>query len=214
MPTTLAQLTTFLDEFKLSYDVNEEHQAIAISFTFPADTTSYRDRDGDAQLQLLVQVAENGELLIVVAPQAWSVELCPHEAAVFEVLVSLQSRFRLLRFNYDPSSGHVHPTVELPLDDSILSVEQFHRVICAVMIGVNRLDAVIRHALQTGEIRLELMDEEPADEEPTEEERSRTDEDFLRLESMARRAGGVEGLERLLGGADLDEETTPERQDT
>ncbi len=46
-----------------------------------------------------------------------------------------------------------------------------------------------------------------------EEDRSTAAEDFLRLESMARRAGGIEGLERLLGGEEFADENprTPEQ---
>lgn len=201
MPTTLQQLTGFLDEFELSYDANEEHQGIAIGFTFPEDSTTYRDRDGDAHVQLLIRLVENGELVAILAPQAWNVETCPHKAAVFEALVALQARFKLLRFDYDPDDGEIRPNVELPLEDSTLTSKQFHRLMYAVIIGVNQLDAVVRHAMETGEVRLDLVQDGP-----TETGDQGIDDETHRLESLAARAGGIDALERLLGGEGLDDD--------
>jgi hypothetical protein len=204
MPATLEQLTGYLDEFDLSYDANEEYQGIAIGFTLPEDSTTYRDSDGDAHIQLLIRVVEDGELVAVIAPQAWNVATCSHKAAVFEALVAMQARFKLLRFDYDPDDGEIRPNVELPLEDSTLTSNQFHRLMHAVIVGVQRLDAVIRHAMETGQVHLELMREPPADDGGA------AADDHDPLEALARRAGGIDALERLLGGEGLDDQDEPE----
>lgn len=207
MPTTLDQLTGFLDEFDLNYDSNDDYQAISIGFTLPEDSTSYRDHDGDAHVQLLIRVVEDGELVAVIAPQAWNVASCPHKAAVFEALLAIQARFKLLRFDYDPDDGEIRPNVELPLEDSALTSKQFHRMMHAVIVGLQQLDAVIRHAMETGDVRLELMHKQP-----TEDREPGSNEDLQSLESLARQAGGIEALELLLGGADLDDDDQPEAE--
>ena len=209
MPTTIQQVTGFLDESELTYDVKEEYEAIGIGFSLDESSTTYRDPDGDANVQLVIRVAEEGEFVAVLAPQAWNVAACPHKAAVFEALVALQARFKLLRFDYDPQDGEIRPNVELPLEDSSLSSKQFYRLMHAVIIGVQRLDRVIRHAMETGTVCLDLMNEE---EGSSSDDYQLDDDDkaFLEtLEGLAEEAGGIDALERLLGGDGLDRNDEP-----
>ena len=209
MPTTIQQVTGFLDESELTYDVKEEYEAIGIGFSLDESSTTYRDPDGDANVQLVIRVAEEGEFVAVLAPQAWNVAACPHKAAVFEALVALQARFKLLRFDYDPQDGEIRPNVELPLEDSSLSSKQFYRLMHAVIIGVQRLDRVIRHAMETGTVCLDLMNEEEgssSDDDQLDDD----DKAFLEtLEGLAEEAGGIDALERLLGGDGLDRNDEP-----
>lgn len=209
MPTTIQQVTGFLDEFDLAYDVKDEYEAIGIGFTLNESSTTYRDRDGDAHVQLVIRVAEEGEFVAVLAPQAWNIGACPHKAAVFEALVALQARFKLLRFDYDPEDGEIRPNVELPVEDSSLSSKQFHRLMHAVIVGVQRLDRVIRHAMETGSVCLDLMNEE----EGSSSDDSQFDDDdkalLETLEDLAEEAGGIDALERLLGGDGLDRNDEP-----
>ena len=121
MPTTIQQVTGFLDESELTYDVKDKYEAIGIGFSLDESSATYRYRDGDAHVQLVIRVVEEGEFVAVLAPQAWNICACPHKAAVFEALVALQARFKLLRFDYDPQDGEIRPNVELPLEDSSLS---------------------------------------------------------------------------------------------
>ena len=209
MPTTIQQVTGFLDESELTYDVKEEYEAIGIGFSLDESSATYRDRDGDAHVQLVIRVVEEGEFVAVLAPQAWNVAACPHKAAVFEALVALQARFKLLRFDYDPQDGEIRPNVELPLEDSSLSSKQFYRLMHAVIIGVQRLDRVIRHAMETGTVCLDLMNEEEgssSDDDQLDDD----DKAFLEtLEGLAEEAGGIDALERLLGGDGLDRNDEP-----
>jgi hypothetical protein len=209
MPTTIQQVTSFLDEYELTYDVKEEYDAIGIGFSLDESSTTYRDRDGDAHLQLVIRVVEDGEFVVVLAPQAWNIDACPHKAAVFETLVALQARFKLLRFDYDPDDGEIRPNVELPVEDSTLSSKQFHRLMHAVIIGVQRLDRVVRHAMETGTVCLDLMNEE----EDSSRDNNQFDDDdkalLETLEDLAEEAGGIDALERLLGGEGLASDDEP-----
>jgi hypothetical protein len=209
MPTTIQQVTGFLDEFDLAYDVKDEYEAIGIGFTLNESSTTYRDRDGDAHVQLVIRVAEEGEFVAVLAPQAWNIGACPHKAAVFEALVALQARFKLLRFDYDPDDGEIRPNVELPLEDSSLSSQQFHRLMHAVIVGVQRLDRVIRHAMETGTVCLDLMNEEEGSSSDDEQFDDGDRALLETLEGLAEEAGGIDALERLLGGDGLDRNDEP-----
>lgn len=194
MPTSLEQVQEFLDEYDLKYQVDTDHDAILIGFRLDPESTSFRDRDGDAYLQLVIRVLEEGEFLGVFSPQAWNLDGCPHKAAVFEALAAIQARYKLLRFDYDTADGEIRPNVELPLEDAELTSRLFHRMMHAVMHGVQRFDGVIRQAMQTGEVSFASLDRDEAGAAP----------DVSRLQRLAAEAGGLEALERIACGCHVE----------
>ena len=105
------------------------------------------------------------------------------------VLPALQARYKMLRFDYDPDDGELQANVELPLEDASLTSNQFHRAVHAVLHGTQQFDPVIRHAMQTGEVDLELLDDT--------RRRARA---ARQLDRLTREAGGSEELERVLSG--------------
>ncbi|MBM4010070.1 MAG: hypothetical protein FJ286_01630 [Planctomycetes bacterium] len=201
MPTSIEQIQTFLDEYSLNYRVDEEHDAILIGFGLNPESTTFRDVDGDPGIQFVIRVLERGEFLAIFTPQAWNVEDCPHRAAVFEAIASIQTQYKMLRFDYDPSDGEIRPNVELPLEDSELTSRQFHRLMHGMLHGVPRFDRVIRHAIERGEVSFAGLD----DEEPTGAPPPR----IARLQRLAEEAGGIEALERLACGGDEPEAESP-----
>ena len=198
MATTIEELKGFLDEFDLKYQVDERHDAILIGFTCNPEESTYRDEDGDAYVRLVIRLQEGGEFLSVFAPSAWNIDDCLYKAAVFEAIASIQTRYKMLRFDYDPTDGEIRPNIELPVEDSAVTSRQFHRLIHGVLHGIRRFDRVIRHAMESGEVSFASLD----DDEPA----SAESEEMLRLQDLARRAGGIEALEKLLGGEGLEEE--------
>lgn len=196
MATNLAQLRTFLDEYDLKYQANEENQVILIGFGLDPERTTFRDEDGDAFLRLVIRIHEEGEFISVFAPAAWNIEENLYKAAVFEAIASIQMKYKMLRFDYDPADGEIRPNIELPLEDSDLTSRQFHRLIHGVMHGVCRFDRVIRRAMETGDVSFDDLEDEPQPAEPADE--------TARLEELADRAGGIDALEKLLGGGEPD----------
>jgi len=194
MPTSIEQIQTFLDEYSLNYRMDEDHDAILIGFGLNPETTTFRDADGDPGIQFVIRVLEQGEFLAIFTPQAWNVEGCPHRAAVFEAIASIQTQYKMLRFDYDPSDGEIRPNVELPLEDSDLTSRQFHRLMHGMLHGVPRFDRVIRRAIETGEVSFAGLDEE--------EQAGAPPPQIARLQRLAEQAGGIEALERLACGGD------------
>ncbi len=181
--------------------MDEEHDAILIGFGLNPESTTFRDVDGDPGIQFVIRVLERGEFLAIFTPQAWNVEDCPHRAAVFEAIASIQTQYKMLRFDYDPSDGEIRPNVELPLEDSELTSRQFHRLMHGMLHGVPRFDRVIRHAIETGEVSFAgLADEEPAGAPPPQ---------IARLQRLAEEVGGIDALERLACGGDEAEAERP-----
>lgn len=198
MATSIDQIREFLDEFDLRYQVDEESPAILIGFSLDPQHTTYRDRDGDARVGLVIRLVEDGEFMAVFAPWAWNVHGCPHRAAVFEALAAIQTQYKMLRFDHDPSDGEIRPNVELPLEDSELTSRQFHRAVHAVMHGIQRFDGVIRHAMETGEVSFASVEDDESGITP----------DTLQLRRLAAEAGGIEALEQIAcgGGAESTDE--------
>jgi hypothetical protein len=201
MPTSIEQIQGFLDEYSLNYRVDEEHDAILIGFGLDPEATTFRDSDGDSGIQFVIRILERGEFLAIFTPQAWNVDACPHKAAVFEALASIQTQYKMLRFDYDPSDGEIRPHVELPLEDADLTSRQFHRLLHGMLHGVPRFDCVIRQAMETGEISFAgVKDQDGSDPPPPQ---------VARLQRLAAQAGGIEALERLACGCDAEPEAAP-----
>lgn len=193
MATTIAELTKFLDAAGLNYDAHEEHGAIAVGFRFEPDENTYRDEDGDPHVQIIVRIVEDGEFVVVFAPRAWNVADCDHVAAVCEAVARIQARLKLVRYDLQ-DDGMLQPNIEIPLEKSPMCAEQLQRAIAGVFLAIRSYDLVIRHAMETGEVDLDRAADD--DDGPPEVA------DTGALSDLADRAGGLDALEKLLGGSD------------
>lgn len=192
MATTFDDLKRFMDEPGFTYDADDEHQAIAIGFSSEPEDSTYRDADGDPDVQLIVRLAEQGEFVAVFAPRAWRLADCEHRQAVCEAATRIQSVMKLIRFDVD-EEANLTPNIEVPLEQAPMCSSQLHRAIAGVLLAIRRYDAVFRHAMQTGEVDLTLaQDDEPPTPPP----------EVMRILELGDDAGGLEALEQLLGGGD------------
>lgn len=194
MPTTIAEIRGFLDEYDLKYEVDEERDAILIGFNCNPETSTYRDGDGDPFMQLVIRVLEDGEFLAVFVPRAWNIQDSTSKSLIFEACVSFQLRYKMLRFDYDPEDGEIRPNIELPLENSSLTSQQFHRLVHGVLHGVQQFDRVMRHTIETGEVSFACLDDAA--------ESTACSDDAARLNDLVERAGGLDELEKLLGGGE------------
>ena len=198
MPLSLQQVEEFLDEHDLTYMTAIERDAVLISFAVDPQQTTYRDRDGDPTIQFVIAVTEQGGFLSIFAPQAWNLADCPHKGAVFEAIASIQSQYKMMRFDYDPADGEIRPNVELPVEDAEVTSDQFHRLMHGLYRGMQRFDGVIRHAMLTGEVSFASV--------PPDEDEAAPPPSIARLQRLADEAGGIEELERIACGSDEAEE--------
>lgn len=191
MATTLDDLKRFLDEKEVTYDVHEEDAAIIIGFACGPDEMTYRDSDGDPCVKVVVRLVERGEFVAVFAPHAWSLAECAHRAAVCEAAARVQAHMKLIRFDLD-DDDHFQPNVEISLEDAAMCSAQLHRAITSILLTIRRFDPVFRHAMETGEVDMDLACDDPI-QPPA---------DVAGILDIARDAGGLDALERLLGGGD------------
>jgi len=191
MSTTIDEIATFLDDEELAYGRHETEDAILLGFRLTAADTGYRDREGDAHLAFLIRVLENGEFVSVSMPWTWNLADCPHRAAVFQALLDFQARAKLVRFDYESADGELRANAEVGVEDSPFTAAQLQRLVRSVGNAVLELDPVIRHAMRTGEVNMDLA----ADPNP-----DRGARECARMRDLAAEAGGVEALEQLVCG--------------
>jgi hypothetical protein len=198
MATSIDEIRGYLDECDLRYRVDDEEEAILIGFRVDPQTSTYRTPDGEPHVRIVIRVLEGGDFVEVFSPNAWNILGSLHKAAVFETLASIQSRYKMLRFDYDPADGEIRPNIELPLEDAGLTSRQFHRLLQGVLHGTQRYDRAIRLAADAGEISAAAL----ADDDSA----SPADASLGDLMHLADRAGGIDALERLIGGDDAPED--------
>jgi len=192
MATTFDDLKRFLDDAGLMYDAHDEDHVIAIGFSGDTDDTTYRDKDGDPHVQILVRLVERGELCVAFVPRAWNLADCDHRAAVCEAATRIQAKLKLIRFDLT-DEAFLQPNIEIPLEKAPMCAEQLHRAIAGILMAVRQFDPVIRHAMATGEVDLDLAKDDDPAEPPA---------DITRILELGESAGGLEALERLLGDSD------------
>jgi hypothetical protein len=109
---------------------------------------------------------------------------------------------------FDIAQGMIFPNVELPLEDGRLTGEQLQRVIGALLQVLEKFHVVVRRAIDTGVISFDDVKDEDEDEEGLADEPAAPPlgdiGSLLRLveEAGGMDGGGIEALERLLGGGD------------
>lgn len=202
MATTFDDLCKFMNASGLNYDAHAEEGIISVGFRCDPEETTYRDEDGDPCVQIFVELHERGEFLSIFAPLAWNLADCGNLPAVCEALVRIQARMKLIRFDLG-DDGLLRPNIEIPLEKAPLCGEQLQRGIAGVLLVIRRFDPVIRHAMATGEVDLELINEEEHAETAGQAGSGHDAPpapDLGRILDLANEAGGIDALDKLLGG--------------
>lgn len=198
MAITLADLETLLSEADLKHQAMPEHDAVMVGFNVDP-SCSYRDSDGDPSVLLVLRLDEEGEFLSAFSPACWTISDADHRPAVSEVLISLQSRFKFVR--YDLASDFVIPNVEVAIENGTITSEQLQRILGALVQAIKTFDPAVRRAIDTGVVLLD----EPPDEREALPPTGHPADDVRQLLRLVDEAGGIDGagieaLERLLGG--------------
>jgi hypothetical protein len=180
-----------MDEAHLHYETHEEDGVIVVGFSSEPEDTTYRDQDGDPDVQIIIRVVEKGEFVAVFVPQAWSLVGSEHCRAVCEVATRAQAQMKLIRFDLDEDGEYLTPNVEIPLEKAPMCSEQLHRAIGCLMTAINKFDPVIRHAMDTGLVDFDLVPDAP----PT------SSAEVSGILDIAEAAGGLDAVDRLLGGS-------------
>lgn len=190
MATTFQQVKDFMAAAGFSCSHDDEDEMTFVSFRCDADATTYRNEDGESKIEIVVQLCNKGESMAIFAPGVWSLEACEHPRAVCEAAARIQACMKYIRFDLGEDMD-LQPNVEIPLYSAPLEAAQLKHSISCILYAVRKYDPVIRQAMQSGEVDLDLAVEDDAKTMP---------EDVTSILELAHEAGGIDALKKLLGG--------------
>jgi len=150
----LEQIEAIFVDQGLKYRLQTDH--ILTGFA----TRQYRAPDGRPGVAIAVRLSERGGFLEFFAPALYCSRECRHPAALFEVLLDITMRTKLIRFEHDPEDGEVRCAIDFPLEDGKVTPRQFRRMLDCLAESVDRWAPVIRRAMETGVVDLGMV---PAD---------------------------------------------------
>lgn len=153
MPTqqTFEQLIAFLHEDNWRFRADPETERIEVSF-----------RGRNAAFRILVGLdRENATLLVLVG----DVDMVgrQRQPECLTALMTLNYRFSLGAFEWDPTDGEVRFRIGLPLDDNDLTQAQFRRVLGVTCVTVDRYKPVIPKIVYGGRAPHEAIQEAEAE---------------------------------------------------
>lgn len=153
MSTTKQQVREFLDLLGFKYDEPEELDNLFLLF-FTTQKYIYKSSDGDKnRVAVFIEVDEAGEMITFAAPQIYQ---CPNDAdknnklALFQSLLEIQYKYKLVRFTYDPSNGYIALKVSIPLEDTPLTHRMFNRCLKIIPECLDEYHSDIIEALNEG----------------------------------------------------------------
>jgi len=157
MPINLERLEAFFVEAGFKYRLADDDHVVA-AFA----TKSYRNDHGHLSLVVVVSVSEEGEFLEFTSPQLYDARRCRDPGALFQALLDITQRTKLIRFEHDPEDGEISCTVAYPVEDGGITRRQFRRLLEVIPKAVDRWDPVIRLAIEQGVVDLSAVHGQPA----------------------------------------------------
>jgi len=200
VPVNLEQLEGFLIEEGLEYQLSSDGD-IAVRMA----TTDYAKPDGEQAIHITIRAGEEGTYIEMAARSLYDAKTCRYRERLFETVLAITMRNRLIRFEYDPLDGTIGCGVEAVVEDGRLTSRQWLAMIRCLTRAIDRWDGVIRTAMYTGHVSLE----------PVLQERSH----LARLAAIEEAAGGIEELEAIvrqlqaLAAADDDDDDDDDEDD-
>jgi hypothetical protein len=179
MPTSIEQVAEFLEEEGLEFDVAGD--TIRTGF----QTRHYRDEDGDEGVRIVIAVEEDGEFIKVIAPMVYKYPDGPHKAALFQLLLMISWKTKMLQYEYDANDGEVRLIIEFPLEDSTLTSKQLLRCLRWIAKATDENHEHIVAAMTKGEL--------PKRESPMDTDMAAMWEEFQQFMEWKRRQQGNGG---------------------
>jgi len=150
MPVSLEHLERFLTAQRLKY--RRDADQLVTGF----EAKRFRDDQDRAGIAVVIRLDEDGRYLELLAPGIYNSRSCRHPAALFQVLLDITMRTKMIRFEHDPADGEIRCTIECPIEDGSLTERQFIRMLECLAESIDRWHPVIRRAMDTGAVGLDL----------------------------------------------------------
>lgn len=159
MPLNLEQIEAFLVEADLKYRLEDAGPSGHVLTAFA--TSNYENADGRRGVAIVIGVSEEGEFLEFTAPRLYDARRCRDPGKLFQALLDVTMRTKLVRFEHDAEDGEVRATVTYPVEDGGLTRRQFRRMVEAIPKAVDHWHPVIRRAIEEGVVDLAAVERLP-----------------------------------------------------
>lgn len=179
MPMNLEQLEAYLVEDGLRYQLADDGYLLT-GFA----TRHYTGPGGRDGVAIAIRLDDDGEHVECTAPNLYNSRDCEHPAALFEAMLAITMRTKLIRFEHDPADGEIRCSVETAVEDGTLTKRQFLRMLHCLSESIDRWDPILRAAMGTGLVNLETV--------------VGGSDHLARLAAIEASAGGIDRLEDLV----------------
>jgi hypothetical protein len=146
MGTTLSTISRYLDQRKWRYQISREHQCII---------TGVKAKHIE-RFSIVIRVSENGGYVQFQAPTLLTLRDHVYKGVVFQTLCHIAYQYKLLRLEYDPADGEIRASIEVPLEDAVLTKRQFDRCLDGLVqlvddVALPRIQAVLATGQDPGQ---------------------------------------------------------------
>jgi len=149
MSTTIEEIKGFLDAEDLKYDHDAGDCYIRTGFK----TEHYANHEGRKSLRIIIELVEGGEFIKFMAPKAYNIPKDAssfHKMALFQTLLHISYRTKMVQFEYDPGDGEIRANIEFPLEDALLTQKQMSRCLSCLTGVMDHYHEQINDAIHSG----------------------------------------------------------------
>ena len=154
MAITEKELLNLLDQANLHYELHERTKEPVLLY----HAYNYTNTSQQSLLMIVIQLSENGEYIKFFAPSAYYIENDESSYAVLRTFTIIAWRVKMVDFELDGNDGEVRPTVDFPLEDNNISIEQIRRCCQSIAKIIDVMHPFIQHAIIQGTVHPNLLD--------------------------------------------------------
>jgi hypothetical protein len=152
MPLNLEQIEASLVEAGLKYRLEDGGGCGHVLTAFA--TSCYENAEGQRGVAIVISVSDDGEFLEFTAPRLYDARRCREPGKLYQALLDITMRTKLVRFEHDAEDGEIRATVTYPIEDGSLTRRQFRRMVEAIPKAVDHWHPVIQRAMKEGIVEL------------------------------------------------------------
>lgn len=135
MATNLITISHLLTELNLAY----KFDILNCQFL-----TNFQTEDKRV-FPLNINLSEEGEFIQFQVPHLLKIDDTVYKGVVLQTMALITHQLKMIRLEYSPTEGDVWASIELPLEDSLLTKRQFNRCLLTL---VNAIDVIILPRLE------------------------------------------------------------------
>ncbi len=148
--TTYEHIKKLLDEGGFRYSITSEGNLL----TGFGEMEEYIDSEGQPRLGVLIFLEESGSFIRFLCPRLYRYEGKRFKTDLFQSCLMINYWAKLLKMEFDDRDGELRAVIELPLEDTQLSLGQLARCLTTLAYLIDRLDPLLRKTLKEGGVHI------------------------------------------------------------